>query len=124
MNTLIRLVVSALLLFTVQPTLAIQVGGLNGVQPSSAGSTNLVERGGTVDAIDSNNRTMVVDGVSYEFQSGSVKVNPLASYTKQKAFQLKPGMKIRFSTAKNYSSGRDQVREVWVSSVGSNTSAQ
>lgn len=124
MNTLIRLVVSALLLFTVQPALSVQVGGLNAVPPSSASSTNLVERGGTVDAIDSKNQTLVVDGVSYDFQSASVKVNPLASYTKQKAFQLKPGMKIRFSTAKNYSSGRDQVREVWVSGVGNNTSGQ
>ncbi|WP_313953682.1 hypothetical protein [Accumulibacter sp.] len=124
MSMLIRLVVSALLIFTVQPSLAIQPGGLNAVQTTSASSTNLVERGGTVDAIDSNNRTIVVDGVSYEFQSVSVKINPLAGDSKQKAFKLKAGMQIRFSTARNYSSGRDQVREVWVSSVGGSTSGQ
>ena len=78
-----------------------------------------IERGGTVNAIDPAKRVITVDGKDYVFLPASVKVNAPVGTSKQKAFQLKAGILIRFSTFKNFSSGQEEVREVWVSSEGS-----
>jgi hypothetical protein len=119
LNPLSRiLVLGATLLAVAQPTLAVQPRG----QASPSASTNAatpVERGGMVNAIDSVKNVITVDGNNYAFSPGSVKVNGPAGATPQKAFELKAGMLIRFSTFKNFSSGQEQVREVWVSSDGS-----
>ena len=116
MNSSIRCVVSAALLLVIsQSTLAIQPGGLSAASSSSVSTTSVVERGGTINTVDSKKRTLVVDGVAYELLSNA-KLNPLPGNATQKAVQLKAGMKIRFSTVKNYSSGQNEVREVWVAS--------
>ncbi len=112
------LVLAAALLAIAQPSLAVQPRG----QAAPSASTNVatpIERGGTINAIDSVKNVITVDGNNYAFSPGSTKVNAPAGTASQKDFELKAGMLIRFSTFKNFSSGQEQVREVWVSSDGS-----
>lgn len=120
MNSLTRILVSSTVLFLLpQLALAVQPRGLAAASPSSASTSSVVERGGTVNSVNSTKRTIVVDGVTYGLPS-TYKLYPPSGEATQKTFKLKAGMKIRFSTARNYSSGQDEVREVWVvSSAGS-----
>lgn len=125
MNSLSRLVVSSTLLLAIaQPSLAVMVSGQIRPSPASASTTSIVERGGTVNAIDLKKKTIVVDGVSYAFVATTVKIHSPSGKTQEKAVALKAGMQIRFSSSKDSMSGRDQVREIWVTSVGGNPPRQ
>lgn len=119
MNSLCRLVVSStLLIASLQPSLAMQPRGQSRPSPTGAGTASIVERGGTVTAIDQAKKIIVVDGVSYAFSATPVKVHSPSSKTPQNVMQLKAGMQIRFSSFKGFGSGLDQVREIWVTSEG------
>ena len=73
-----------------------------------------IERGGTVNAFDWNKKTIVVDNVAYPLAQTPVVVHGPASQRPAKAFELRPGMQIRFSSSKNNFSAQDQVVEIWV----------
>jgi hypothetical protein len=96
--------------------MAIQPTGAN--QPSAAGnvatSPSRVERGGTVGAVDWRKRTLVVDNISFPISASPVVVHGPDSQRDAKAFDLKPGMQIRFSTSRQNFSANDQVIEIWV----------
>lgn len=125
MNSLSRLVVSSTLLLAIaQPSLAVQPRGQITPSPASASTTSIVERGGTVNAIDLTKKAIVVDGVSYAFSASPVKIHAPSGKTQEKAFELKAGMQIRFSSSKDTMSGQDQVREIWVTSVAGNPPRQ
>lgn len=117
MNQIIRFFVAGMTFFVISlPASAVQPSG--GTTPSSASisTLNVVERGGTINAINSTKGTIVVDGVSYAFSAESVIVNDPSSRVAD-AKILKVGMQIRFSTSKEIFSGRDKVREIWITSV-------
>lgn len=125
MNFLRRLVVSSTLLLAIsQPSLAVMVSGQIRPSPASASTTSIVERGGTVNAIDLEKKTIVVDGVSYAFAATTVKIHSPSGKTRDKAAALKAGMQIRFSTFRDPFSGQDQVREIWVTSAGGHSPRQ
>jgi hypothetical protein len=118
-NLICRLVLSFTLLIAIsQPSLAVQPLGQSRPSPAGAGTTNLIERGGTVTAIDQVKKIIIVDGVSYAFSARPVKVHSPSSKTPQNVMALKVGMQVRFSSFKGFGSGLDQVREIWVTSEG------
>lgn len=125
MPSLIRLAVSyALLLAVSQLALAVQPGGQSAPSPSSVDTTGSIERGGTVNAIDLQKKTMVVDGVSYPFSAAPVKIHFLSNKISEKISKLQTGMQIRFSSSKDNWSRQEQVREIWVTSPAGNRPAQ
>mgnify|MGYP007105293576 CR=1 FL=1 len=70
MNLTRPLVVSSLLLLAAsQPSLAVQVSNQMASSPASATATGIIERGGTIVAVDSAKRTMVVENVKYPFSA-------------------------------------------------------
>ncbi len=114
MGTTFRVAVSAsLFLLAVAPSFAVQPRGMSNPSSNIVSTTSIVERGGTITAIDSAKREIVVDGVSYELPT-TIKIFPPPGSNQKKPFQLSAGMMIRFATEKNHSSGRNVVREVWV----------
>ena len=122
MNTFCRLVAfNALLLGLSQLSMAVQPGGQTAPRPSSVDTTGTVERGGMVNAIDLQQKTFVVDGVSYPFSAAPVKIHPPSGATQEKNFVLKVGMQIRFNTSNDNWSRQQQVREIWVTSIDGNS---
>jgi hypothetical protein len=101
---------------SLQPSVAVQPHGQSRSSPTGAGTASVVERGGTVTAIDHAKKIIIVDGVSYAFSARPVKVHSPSSQTPQDVTALKAGMQIRFSSFKGFGSGLDQVREIWVTS--------
>ena len=121
MNLTRPLVVSSLLLLAAsQPSLAVQASNQNAPSPASASRSDILERGGTIDAVDPAKRTMVVENVKYPFSAMPVKIHAPAGTSNDKAFQLKAGMQIRFNTSKSNYAVQEQVQEIWVTSVGKN----
>lgn len=119
MNLIRQLIVSSTLLLAIsQPSLAVQVRGQSAPSPTSASATGIVERGGTIDAVDLAKKTMVVDKVKYALTAMPVKVHAPAGTDDKKAFPLKAGMQIRFNTSKANYSAQEQVQEIWVTSLG------
>lgn len=125
MNSLCRLIVSITLPIALShPAWAIQPLGQTRPSPASADSMRLVERGGTVNAIDLAKKTMVVDGVNYAIAATPAKIHALSSKPLEPAFELKAGMQIRFSTFKDPASGLIQAREIWVTSESGHSRPQ
>ena len=121
MNLIRQLIaLSVLVLAASQPSLAVQVSSQMAPSPASANATGILERGGTIDAVDPAKRTMVVDKVKYPFSAMPVKIHAPAGTSNDKAFQLKAGMQIRFNTSKSNYAVQEQVQEIWVTSVGKN----
>lgn len=119
MNLIHQIVISgALFLAIAQPTMAVQVRNQSAPNPAGANSTGIVERGGTVDAVDFGKKTIVVDKVKYALPAMPVKVHAPAGKGDEKAIQLKAGMQIRFNTSKANFSAQEQVHEIWVTSLG------
>ena len=119
MNLIRQLIaLSVLVLAASQPSLAVQVSSQMAPSPASANATGILERGGTIDAVDPAKRTMVVDKVKYPFSAMPVKIHAPAGTSNDKAFQLKAGMQIRFNTSKSNYAVQEQVQEIWVTSVG------
>jgi len=110
-------VVGATLLLSTQPALAVKV--LNQPTPisTSINSTGIIERGGTVNAVDFGKKFIVVDKVKFALPAVPVKVH--APSGGEKVIQLKVGMQIRFNTAKSNYARQEQVQEIWVTSSGS-----
>ena len=120
MNLIRQLVVLSILLLAIsQPSLAVQVSGQSAPNTASISATGILERGGTIDAVDVAKKTMVVDKVKYTLTAMPVKVHAPEGASNEKAFQLKPGMQIRFSTSKANYAAKEQVQEIWVTSLGS-----
>ena len=121
MNLIRQLIaLSVLVLAASQPSLAVQVSNQNAPSPASASRSDILERGGTIDAVDPAKRTMVVDKVKYPFSAMPVKIHAPAGTSNDKAFQLKAGMQIRFNTSKSNYAVQEQVQEIWVTGVGKN----
>ena len=116
MNTL-RLALSALLLAVSQLSLAVQPTG--SIAPGRGpGQADIIERGGTVEAVDVKKQAIVVDGISYAIPAGSVRIHSLTNHISGLLSELKVGMQIRFSSSKDHASNQTQVREIWVTGLG------
>jgi len=118
MNLFSRLIVSVTLLFgPTQLLFALQPGGQIAPSPSNVETIGTIERGGTINTIDVEKKTMVVDGVRYAFSAAPVRIYSATGKLQEKTFVLKAGMQIRFSTLKGKGLAPDQIREIWVTSL-------
>lgn len=84
------------------------------VVSNSVATSAVIERGGTVNAVDWRNRNLTVDNVSFAISASPVVVHGLAGKRNAQVADLKPGMQIRFNTSKQNFSATDQVIEIWV----------
>ena len=118
MNLIVRLVISSSLLLTVpQLSLAVQPGGQIAPRPTSVDTTGTVERGGTINIVNLTQKILVIDGVSYLLPTTPVTIHDAAGKPLSKNFVLKAGMQIRFNTSKKNGAAKDEVREIWVTSL-------
>lgn len=112
------LVLSLTLLCLEQPAFSIQL--VNEARPTSAGTatTKMIERGGTVDSVNNDKKTLVVDGRNYSLAASPVVIHAASSKDTLALGSIKPGTKIRFNTTKNNYSAQDQIVEIWISETG------
>jgi hypothetical protein len=110
--TPIRFIVGALVLAAAQGAQAIQPVGAVAPSRSGPGEGDLVERGGTIDAVDAGKQMMVVDGTTYAIARGSARIHVTPSRVSSSISDLKRGMQIRFTSVKEH--GQVHVREIWV----------
>lgn len=87
------------------------------VNPAAPGiaQSDLVDRGGTIDAIDAKKQILTVNGSPYSIPLGSVRIHTLSNHVTGSLSELHPGMQIRFSSITDPASGQIQAREIWVS---------
>jgi len=118
MNLTVRLVfLSSLLLGVPQLSLAMTIEGQIAPRPTSIDTTRPVERGGTINIVNLTNKTILIDGVSYPLPSTAVTVHDASGKALAKSFVLKAGMQIRFSTSKKNAAAKDEIREIWLTSM-------
>ncbi|MBI5753095.1 MAG: hypothetical protein HZA59_13280 [Hydrogenophilales bacterium] len=86
----------------------VRVDDTAGAQTQSA-----YQKSGVINSIDLGSRAIVIDGVSYLFPSGNVKLhNKTATVTT--AQQLKKNMRIGFNSKPGSAGSRAQITDVWV----------
>ena len=105
---------SAVLLTCAAPALAVQVSNQPQFHASKTTTSSVVERGGTVDAVDTKNGTIAVDGVKYTLSSSPVAIHASSGTAIKNAAELTAGTTIRFNTSKQSYSTQGQVNEIWV----------
>lgn len=93
---------------------AVQVVGTVPADRQTLEASSVVERGGTIGAIDLKNKTIVVDGVSYPLSAKGVTIHPISRSVDRKAASLQIGMQIRFTTSRLNFANRDQIAEIWI----------
>lgn len=101
-----------------QPAFSTQVANQARPNDTRGVTVNTIERGGTVDAVNIEKKTITVDGHSYGLAAAPVVVHRTAGQDSQGLGSVAPGMKIRFHTTRNNYAGQDQVVEIWISNVG------
>ncbi len=104
---------SAALAALSQPALSVMVANQPKPAANSQPATSTVERGGTVEAIDTDKKTLTVDSRSYALASSGVVVHN-TSNASDSLKSLKPGTTIRFRTNKNNLASQEQVTEIWM----------
>lgn len=109
---------SSTLLVMAQPSLAIQVLNQPPPAPAKGASTNIVERVGTINAVDLAKKFIVIDRVKYALSLSPVAIHALTDKDTGQHLQLKAGMNIRFNTSKANFAMQEQVQEIWVTSLG------
>lgn len=112
------IIASTTSLVMAQPSLAVQVQNQPPPAPARGSSTNIVERVGTINAVDLVKRSIVIDRVKYALPLSPVAIHAPTDKDAGQHFQLKAGMNIRFSTSKANFAMQEQVQEIWVTSLG------
>lgn len=110
---LLRSAVTLILVFA-QPVWAIIPtvnSGINQV-PQTNNSTMTIERGGTITDVNSDKRTIAVDGITYPFVY-SIAVTA-ADNLHSSHQSLRKGMRIRFVTTKDSAKGQERVTEILI----------
>jgi hypothetical protein len=116
MKILSRFAACTLLAAVPALALAVQPSQATAPTPASAGATAIVERGGTIEAVDVKKKAIVVEGVTYQLPVGSVKIHWPANRVSGRLSELKAGMQIRFTSVNDSWARQTQVREIWVTS--------
>jgi uncharacterized protein YgiM (DUF1202 family) len=110
------LVLSLTFICLEQRAFSIQVVNEARSPSKSVDSAKIVERGGTVDIVSSDKKTIVIDGRSYVLAAASVVVHSESSKDIQRVGSIRPGTKVRFNTTKNNYAAQEQIVEIWIAS--------
>jgi hypothetical protein len=114
------LVLSITAVCLVRPAFSVQV--INETRPkNSFVTTNTVERGGTVDSVNTQKKSITVDGQTYSLASTPPIVHAPPGIDTKGLGAIRAGARIRFNTTKYNYAGLDQVTEVWISDYGKGT---
>lgn len=114
------LVLSITIVCLVRPAFSVQV--INESRPNNSFvTTNTVERGGTVDSVNTQKKSITVDGQTYGLASTPLIVHAPPGNNTTGLGAIRTGARIRFNTTKNNYAGLDQVVEVWISDYGKGT---
>ena len=105
---------NALLIAVAGPALAVEISNQPQSYASTTTTSSVVERGGTVDAVDLQKKTIAVDGVKYALPSTPVAIHASSGTAIKSAAELTAGTTIRFTTSKPSYSTQGQVNEIWV----------
>lgn len=115
MNLIRPFVISSILMLVgASPASAVKVSNQNLAAPATSSANRIVERGGTVDAVNLTKKTIVVDKIKYALPVVPVKVHAPSGTSELKTTTLKAGTQIRFNTSKENFAGQEQVSEIWV----------
>ena len=77
-------------------------------------TTTVIERGGTVNAVDPEKGTITVDDVAYRMNPRTLPIHPSPRSGASKFSVMPIGSKIQFRTSRPAFSGQESVTEVWV----------
>jgi len=80
---------------------------------AGAQTQSTYQKSGVINSIDLGSRAIVIDGVSYLFPSGNVKLHNKTT-TVTNAQQLRKGMRIGFNSKPGSAGNRAQITDVWV----------
>ena len=109
------IVLSLIFICLEQPAFSIQVVN-EARSPTNGGvATKIVERGGTVDTVSSEKKTIAIDGRSYTLAAAPVVVHSASGKDIQGVGSIRPGTKVRFNTTKNNYAAQEQIVEIWIS---------
>lgn len=113
------LVLSITIVCLVRPAFSVQV--INESRPkNSFVTTTTVERGGTVDSVNTK-KSITVDGQTYGLASTPLIVHTPTGIDTKGLGAIRAGARIRFNTTKYNYAGLDQVTEIWISDYGKGT---
>lgn len=117
------LVLSLTFICLEQPAFSIQV--VNEARSPSTGMVpiKVVERGGTVDTVNSEKKIIAIDGRSYVL-AAAVVVHSASGKDIQGVGSIRPGTKVRFNTTKNNYAAQEQIVEIWISETSKASKAK
>lgn len=98
-----------------RPAFSIQVVTEARSTIKGAAAIEIVERGGTVDSVSGDKKTISIDGRSYTLAAAHVNVHTASGKDIQGIGSIRAGAKIRFNTSKNNYAAQEQIVEVWIS---------
>ena len=100
------LVLSVTIVCFVRPALSVQI--INESRPNNSFvTTKTVERGGTVDSVNTQKKTITVDGQTYGLASTPLTVHASPGNNTTGLEAIRAGARIRFNTTKNNYAGLD-----------------
>lgn len=104
---------AAALLAVPQPVWAVTQAVNSGIRNMPLTNTSgIIERGGTITAINPKKETIAVDGIIYPLAT-SIRIYA-ADDLETSRHNLQKSVRIRFSTVKDMSSGREKIIEIWI----------
>lgn len=107
---------TATLLALSQSSWAVMPKGINAPANTSVVNTSgTIERGGMINSIDLDHKTISIDGITYPLPTSSVSIHPGGHRVEGKNLSLEKGMLIRFNTVKEKYSDREIIKEIWIS---------
>ena len=108
------LFLAAAILSISQPIWAVTVKGAGTTSSSPiANAYDTIERGGMITAVNREQKTISVNGVSYPLGFGHVTIHSDGPPVSINIFKLKQGTKIRFNTVRDLG-GQNRIHEIWV----------
>lgn len=107
-------------------SLAVAVRPNEAATPVRSGSleTSPIDRGGSIESVNREQRAIVIEGVSYSIPVGSVPIHWQSNKVSADWTELKSGMQIRFTTVSDEARKQLRVREIWVTDVTRRPSAR
>lgn len=101
-----------------QPAFSIQMVNEVWSVKKDAVAIKILERGGTVDTVNSDKKTISIDGRTYMLAATPVVIHSASGKEIQEVGSIRAGTKIRFNTTKNNYAAQEQIVEMWISETG------
>jgi len=114
-----QFVVGIALIAICQGAFAIRATNAPAPSTNNNATTGIIDRGGTLEAVNIGKKTITVNGMSYALSPASLTIHSASNKEPVKLESLKPGAKIRFRTSKTNFTGQEHASEIWIVDTGS-----